>query len=459
MSVRVRFAPSPTGYLHVGGLRTALYNYIFAKQNNGKLILRIEDTDRKRFVNDAEEKLVSSLSNLGISFDEGPDIGGDYGPYKQSERLEIYISAVKDLIQNGYAYACKTENEIDSDDIYRQQSSADSLEIIEKNKFYVRLKIPDEGEICFTDMVRGDVSFNLELIEDPIILKSDGYPTYHLANVVDDHMMGITHVMRGEEWLSSMPKHLFLYQAFGWETPTFIHLPLLLNSDKSKLSKRQGDVHVDAYLDNGYLREVIVNFVALLGWHPSSDKEIFDIDDLINEFSIGRIQKAGAVFDRDKLGWMNRTYIKSMNIDMVVDSVKSELIKSKFDLSDSNKLSMAVSFAKDRVTTINEIANEIQPFYNDFVIKEEDSCHLKSESAKKLLKFWLDECNAISDWNSDSINNLLEQTQKKLGIKGKDLYFPLRTALYGSPKGPDIPLISLILGKSLTINRLGKQLS
>ena len=217
-------------------------------------------------------------------------------------------------------------------------------------------------------------------------------------------------------------------------------------------------MHVDAYLDNGYLREVIVNFVALLGWHPSSDKEIFDIDDLINEFSIGRIQKAGAVFDRDKLRWMNRTYIKSMNIDMVVDSVKSELIKSKFDLSDSNKLSMAVSFAKDRVTTINEIANEIQPFYNDLVIKEEDSCHLKSESAKKLLKFWLDECNAISDWNSDSINNLLEQTQKKLGIKGKDLYFPLRTALYGSPKGPDIPLISLILGKSLTLDRLGAQL-
>mgnify|MGYP001419584276 CR=1 FL=1 len=454
MSVRVRFAPSPTGYLHVGGLRTALYNYIFAKQNKGKLVLRIEDTDRKRFVDDAQENLISSLSSLGIEFDEGPGIGGDCGPYIQSERLDIYQDSIISLIESGHAYACKANNENNSDDIFREQSIESSFAIIEHEKYYVRLKMPDKGIVKFTDLVRGSINFNFELIEDPIILKSDGYPTYHLANVVDDHMMGITHVMRGEEWLSSMPKHLYIYKSLGWEYPSFIHLPLLLNSDKSKLSKRQGDVHVQSYIEKGFLEDALINFVALLGWHPSSDRELFDINRLIDEFSIDRIQKAGAIFDIEKLNWMNKTYIKSNTPESLVHSINGLLSETDIDISDREKLHMAIGFAIDRVTTINEIIDEIKPFYGQLLINNDFMKYIELGQANNLFSFWVNKCIKLDSWNTESIKDIIDQSQIRLGIKGKDLYFPLRTVLYGNPKGPDIPLISLILGKDLTIKRI-----
>ena len=324
--IRVRFAPSPTGYLHIGGLRTALYNYLFAKQNNGHLILRIEDTDRTRLVDGAIDNLISTLSWSGIEFDEGPHKEGDYGPYTQSERLDIYHKHTNQLIKNGNAYPCfypqdrletiKSKN-IPSDIVaeydkrFRDLDIDESIEKMKHENHIIRLKIPSKGSISIDDTIRGNIEFDLSLIQDQIILKSDGFPTYHLASVIDDHLMKITHVIRGEEWVASLPKHALLYKAFEWEMPTFVHLPLLLNKDKSKLSKRQGDVAVEDYKLKGFLKDALINYVALLGWHGSDNKEIYNFDELIDSFSINRIKSSGAIFDVKKLIWFNQQYIKN----------------------------------------------------------------------------------------------------------------------------------------------------
>jgi glutamyl-tRNA synthetase len=291
--IRVRFAPSPTGYLHVGGLRTALYNFLFARKNNGNFILRIEDTDRNRYVEGATENLINALKWAGLDYDEGPDIGGDYGPYMQSQRLDIYKKYSEELIKNGNAYYCFCTTERlqqlreDQEKLKLPQIkydkhclnlTADEIQkkLIDKIPFVIRLNVKPNEKIIFYDVVRQQVEFNSNNIDDQILIKSDGFPTYHLANVVDDYLMKISHVIRGEEWLSSTPKHVLLYEAFGWEKPIFAHLPLLLNPDKSKLSKRQGDVAVEDYRDKGYLKEALINFVALLGWNAGDDKEFYE---------------------------------------------------------------------------------------------------------------------------------------------------------------------------------------
>ncbi|NTW30945.1 MAG: glutamate--tRNA ligase, partial [Candidatus Moranbacteria bacterium] len=345
--IRVRFAPSPTGFLHVGGLRTALYNYLFAKKNGGSFILRIEDTDKGRFVDGALESLIRSLEGIGVVPDEGvfllddphvterdasrhseayPGVSevGSYGPYIQSERLPLYAEYAEKLITSGHAYRCFCSRE--RLDLIRERQIADhqaskydklcatlSNEEVARRMAagepsVIRLNVPeDRGDIVFHDLVRGDVCINAKNIDDQIIVKTDGYPTYHLASVVDDHLMEVTHVIRGEEWLPSTPKHILLYEAFGWEPPIFAHLTLLLNPDKSKLSKRQGDVAVEDYLTKGYLPEALINFVALLGWNPGqgSTKEVFSLSELAEVFDFAQVNKAGAVFDTRKLDWLN----------------------------------------------------------------------------------------------------------------------------------------------------------
>ena len=300
---RVRFAPSPTGYLHIGGLRTALYNFLFAKNQNGKIILRIEDTDRKRFVEGAIENLIDTLNWAGIHFDEGPHLGGNCAPYLQSERLQIYKDHVQKLIQDGKAYYCfcsperleKLREEQQKQKL--PQAKYDKLCLhLSKNEvegklksglpFVIRLNVQPDQKVVFDDVIRERVEFETNNIDDQVLLKSDGYPTYHLANVVDDHLMGITHVIRGEEWLSSTPKHIILYDYFEWEKPVFTHLPLLLNPDKSKLSKRQGDVAVEDYRDKGYLKEALINFVALLGWNFGDDKEFYEWMNSLKNFRL-----------------------------------------------------------------------------------------------------------------------------------------------------------------------------
>ena len=344
---RVRFAPSPTGYLHIGGLRTALYNYLFAKNQNGKLILRIEDTDRKRFVEGAVENLIDTLNWAGINFDEGPEMGGEFGPYLQSERLDIYKNLAWKLVSEGKAYYCfctperleKLKEEQQKQKLPQAKYDKHCLhlsktEIEEKLNskiaFVIRLNVHPGQKIIFNDVIRETVEFDTNNIDDQVLIKSDGYPTYHLANVVDDHLMEITHVIRGEEWLSSTPKHVILYDYFGWDKPVFAHLPLLLNPDKSKLSKRQGDVAVEDYREKGYLKEALINFVALLGWNYGDDKEVYEMDELIQKFSLERVHKAGAVFNLEKLNWLNFEHLRKKTDNEVLEMLKAEISKSEF---------------------------------------------------------------------------------------------------------------------------------
>ena len=328
--VRVRFAPSPTGFLHIGSLRSALYNYLFAKHHGGVCILRIEDTDRTRLVEGAIEEQIASLAWAGVTFDEGPHVGGDYGPYIQSERFDLYREYGMKLIESQHAYyAFDTSEELDEmrqrqqaagiapkydRSVMRNQFTLGEQEtqrlLDEGAEYVIRLTIPHNEDIRFTDAVRGDVVVQGREVDDQILLKSDGFPTYHLANIVDDHLMGITHVIRGEEWLPSTPKHVILYRAFGWEAPTFAHLPLLLNPDRSKMSKRHGDVMVSDFRDKGYFADAMVNYVALCGWNPGTEQEVFSHDALIEQFSLERVGKAGAIFDYKKLDWMNSEYLK-----------------------------------------------------------------------------------------------------------------------------------------------------
>ncbi len=321
MSVRVRFAPSPTGYLHVGGLRTALYCYLFAKKHNGKFLLRIEDTDQERLVTGSLENLIETLNWAGLNYDEGPVIDGPHASYIQSERLPIYREYAMKLLETEHGYRCFcTKEETEAmrqrqiefnlppkyDGRCRNLTSKEIEEKLAANMpFIVRQAIPAARTVAFEDVVRGRVKFETKDIEDQVLLKSDGFPTYHLASVVDDHLMEITHVIRGEEWLPSTPKHILLYEAFGWQPPVFVHLPLILNADRTKLSKRQNDVSTESYKQKGYLKEAILNFIALLGWSTPDNREVFSVDELVQEFSLERIQKSGAVFDLAKLDWFN----------------------------------------------------------------------------------------------------------------------------------------------------------
>lgn len=472
--IRVRFAPSPTGYLHVGSLRTALYNYLYARKTGGKFILRIEDTDRSRYVEGAVENLIETLQAVGLEYDEGPDKGGDFGPYFQSQRNDLYKKYFRELLEKDAAYYCFcTEDDLKK---MREEQIANKMDVrydgrcrnlskeqVQENlaqgkPFVIRAKIPDEGEVVFFDIVRERISIKWETVDDQVLIKSDGYPTYHLANVVDDHLMEITHVIRGEEWLSSVPKHLFLYNALGWKPPKMCHLPLLLNPDKSKLSKRQGDVAVEDFLKKGYLPEALLNFVALLGWHAQGDDELYSLDKLENEFSLKRISKAGAVFDVEKLNWMNGHYLRNLELGYIAIKAKPFFIEAGFDISDNEKYLKIVDVARNRISTLAEITEVATPFYVSLKYSEEDRQIINDENSQKLFSFWLDNLKTLDSITEESVNQLLKQSTEELNIKGKDLYFPLRLALFGSVHGPELPVIFDILRKEETIKRLSKML-
>ena len=470
--IRVRFAPSPTGHLHVGSLRTALYNCLYAKKTGGKFILRIEDTDRSRYVEGAVENLIETLQAVGLEYDEGPDKGGDFGPYFQSKRTNIYKKYVQELLDKDAAYHCfcteddlkkmreeqiANKRDIRYDGRCRNLSKEQIQQNLDQGKPYViRAKIPDEGEVVFFDIVRERISIKWETVDDQVLIKSDGYPTYHLANVVDDHLMEITHVIRGEEWLSSVPKHFFIYQALGWKPPKMCHLPLLLNSDKSKLSKRQGDVAVEDFLKKGYLPEALLNFVALLGWHPAGDRELFTLDELVQEFSLKRISKAGAVFDMEKLNWMNGHYLRNLELGYISIKAKPYFTEVGLDITDNEKYLKIVDVARNRISTLSEIIEASKPFFTISTYSEEDRQIINNENSQKLFTFWLENLKALDSITEDSINQLLKRSTEELGIKGKDLYFPLRLALFGIVHGPELPVIFDILGKNEVIIRLQK---
>jgi len=471
---RVRFAPSPTGYLHVGGLRTALYNYLFAKHTNGKFILRIEDTDRNRFVEGAVDNLIDSINWSGLDYDEGPNRDGEFGPYFQSQRLDIYNKYSEELIESGKAYRCFCTPERLADLRKEQQKlklpqakydkhclhlSKEEIEnnLAEGKSFVVRLNVEPGDKIVINDLVRGRVEFERDVIDDQVLIKSDGYPTYHLANVVDDHLMKITHVIRGEEWLSSTPKHILLYDYFGWELPQFAHVPLLLNPDKSKLSKRQGDVAVEDYRVKGYLKEALINFVALLGWSTSDNKEIFDVAELIKEFTIERIHKSGAIFNIEKLNWLNAEHLRKKSAEELLGMLREEFTKSKFKdkIFTDEYLLLIIEAMRERVSFIKEYITKCDYFYerptsyDEAVIKKRwkhDSVELINNYIEKLSKF---NSPTLEDYHN-ILNEIAEE--REIG-KGRIIH-PLRLAVSGVGIGPGVFDLLFILGKDEVIERL-----
>jgi len=464
--IRTRFAPSPTGFLHVGGLRTALYNYLFARNNQGQMILRIEDTDRARFVEGATENLIKTLHVMGIDYQESPDKGGKFGPYLQSQRLNVYRQHAEKLVQQGDAYFCfctpeRLEALRKEQEAAGEQSKYDGLcrnlsdseiedKLAEKIPHVIRLKMPTEGESQFTDLIRGEVTVRNELVDDQILVKSDGYPTYHLANVIDDHLMEISHVIRGEEWLLSVPKHLRLYQAFGWKPPQMAHLPLLLNPDRSKLSKRQGDVAVEDFLKKGYLPQALNNFVALLGWNPGTDQEIFSMEELIDQFSLERVNKSGAVFDLAKLNWMNGQYIREMDESRRNQFLSPFLKKADFDTADDERSKKIISAVYQRISFGEEIKSKAAIFFSDKLILEDDEARevLQKPAALTVLEAFLQKITAIPEIDVDSFKSIMKEVQQDTGIKKQDLWMPVRVAITGVTHGPELPIVMEIFGKS-----------
>ncbi|MGD0337778.1 MAG: glutamate--tRNA ligase [Bacteroidota bacterium] len=471
--VRVRFAPSPTGYLHVGGLRTALYNYLFARKNRGTFVLRIEDTDRTRYVEGAVDSLISTLRWAGIDYDEGPVKGGAYGPYIQSERLSIYKSHVDLLVQSDNAYRCfctpqrleamrkdQERNKVAS----RYDRTCLHLTPEEINQkldtgipFVVRMKIPESRTISFDDIIRGHVEFASVQLDDQVLMKSDGYPTYHLAFVVDDHLMGITHVIRGEEWLSSTPKHILLYQYFGWEIPIFAHLPLLLNPDKSKLSKRQGDVAVEEYIQKGYLQEALVNFIAFLGWNPGDEREIFSLEELVQEFSLERVGKSGAVFNVEKLDWLNFQHLRKKSDTEVLAMLKEFLTRSAFSsrhFEDEYLLSV-IGVMRERITFIKDFIEKSPYFFQPPEKFDPDVIKKRwKEETPSNLKVLMNEFSQLIKPRKEDYEAALHRAAETLKIKHADLIHPLRLAVSGMGAGPGVYDILVILDKDETIRRV-----
>ena len=469
--IRVRFAPSPTGYLHVGGLRTALYNYLFARGQGGTFILRVEDTDRTRLVEGAVENLIRTLGWAGLDFDEGPGREGDCGPYVQSERLEIYRTHAEQLLAAGKAYRCFCSAEMLEEQrrlqtvekrapMYEQRCRTIPHQESEQRAAdgetcTIRMKVPLLGELAFHDEIRGEVRVGVSVIDDQVLMKSDGYPTYHLANVVDDHFMRISHVIRGEEWLPSTPKHLLIYDFFGWEPPRFAHLPLLLNPDRSKLSKRQGDVAVEDFREKGYLSEALVNFVALLGWNTSDTRELFTLPELTSAFSLDRVSKSGAVFDIDKLRWFNAQYLRALPAAALAALCGPLLGAAGFDVADSGRLEAVCAAVVSHLTTPGDIVEAGRIFYEAQVTVEEGDARdaLAAPGAQQVLATFARLAEAISPWTREAVKECIAAVQREAGVKGKALFMPIRAALTGRAHGPELPVVAELLGRSACIER------
>ena len=449
--------------MHVGGLRTALFNYLFAKKNNGKLILRIEDTDQKRLVKDSVEGIIKALKWSGVEFDEGPHTSGGAGPYTQSKRLDIYNKYILKLINSGHAYVCFYANEriekmnqsetakqsaAEYDKRYKNTSPNEAIERMSSENCVVRLAMPKDGQLRIDDIIRGRLRFEYNLIEDPIIMKSDGFPTYHFANVIDDYSMKISHVIRGEEWLPSLPKHIHLYNCFDWKIPEFAHLPLLLNRDKSKLSKRQGDVAVEDYIRKGYLKESLINFIALLGWHESNNQEFYTLEELEKVFSLDRVQSSGAVFDVQKLNWINQYYIKKRDPQEIITLAK-EYIPSDWAVSPN-----MIDLIKEKISNFSDIKKELSPFFNENNISKKDLLEKYPDSnIDEIISIITNSIKDYDDINKDILNQIMSKISSETGCAGKKLWQPVRFILTGQNHGPDLASFMSIIGLEECLSR------
>lgn len=475
MEVRTRFAPSPTGYMHIGNLRTALYEYLIAKSQGGKFILRIEDTDQERQVEGAVDVIYNTMRMTGLHHDEGPDIGGEYGPYVQSERMGMYMDYAKELVEKGEAYYCFcTKERLES----LKESNAEGAAFAKYDRhclglskeevqakldagvpFVIRQKMPDSGTTTFSDVVYGDITVENTELDDQILMKADGFPTYNFANVVDDHLMHITHVVRGSEYLSSTPKYNLLYKAFGWEPPVYVHLPAVMRDAHHKLSKRHGDKSFEDLVREGYVVEAIVNYIALLGWSPSGTQEIFSLKELEENFDMAGLSKSPAIFDIKKLTWMNSEYLKAMDFDKFYALAEPKL-KEALDGTGLDLKKIAALLQK-RLETLNDIPGLVEFFktlpeygtelYTHKKMKTNDEIALSSlEAALPVLE-------NLADWNTDSIHDALMALVGELGIKNGQLLWPVRTALSGEPTSPGGAMeLADILGKEESLRRIRK---
>jgi len=473
MSVRVRYAPSPTGNQHIGGLRTALFNYLFAKANNGKFILRIEDTDRERFKKDALQDIYNTFDWLGFHWDEGPDRGGEYGPYFQSERKEIYREYADKLLESGKAYYCYCSSErleeLRNSKQFGYDRKCRNLSVEEKKQFQssgiksvIRLKIPMEGVTEFHDEVLGKIKRgNKDISPDPVILKSDGFPTYHLANVVDDHLMEITHILRAQEWIPSVPIHIHLYKAFGWEPPRFCHLPMVIGKDGQKLSKRHGSTSVIEFIKAGYLPEAIINYVSLLGWSFDDKREFFTLEELEKLFSIEKLNKSPAVFDYKKLDWFSGMYIRKLENKDLKQKILPYLKESGFIAEPLSELQEEIvdkllPLVKERLKHISDVTGLVGFLFNEVEVKAEDLIPKRLDKDKTLEV--LEECTKLlMDFEkiSDEVHEQnFRDASEKLGVKLGDMLFPFRVAITGSTVSPPLFESVRCFGVDKSISRL-----
>ncbi len=471
---RTRFAPSPTGYMHIGNLRSAIFGYLMVKHDGGDFLLRIEDTDQTRKVEGAIEFIYDTCRLCGLEFDEGPLNGGPYGPYTQSERLDIYKKYAHELVEKGEAYYCFcTEERLDklrkiAEDnhmAFMYDGHCKNLsheEIEEKIKagvpYVIRQKMTKEGVSTYEDVVYGTISVENRILEDQVLLKSDGYPTYNFANVIDDHLMHINVVARGNEYVMSTPKYNLLYDAFGWERPTYIHLPMVLGEDGQKLSKRNGDASFMDLYHEGYLPEAIVNYLALLGWSPVDNQEIFTLEELVKVFDPSRISKSPSTYDVKKLNWVNAYYIKKLSLEDCVKLVKPFLSEA-YDLSDKSEkwLNELVRIYQNHISYGKEIVKETEMFFNKDINPDFECIEfMKDESIPKTIEVFKEEIENISEWSIPNISNAINNTKEKASVKGKMLYMPIRIKTTGVMHGPELPDTIYLLGKDIILERLSK---
>ncbi len=466
--IRVRFAPSPTGYIHVGNARTALFNWFFARKNKGSFILRIEDTDVERSTRESEELLMKDLKWLGIDWDEGPDIGGEFGPYRQSERLEIYKMHAFELVEKGYAYFCfcdaeelerERERILSLGGVPRYSGKCRSLNIDESIKRVergergaIRIKVPPDEDVVFRDIVRGDLKFSTNFIEDFVLLRSNGFPSYNFACVIDDKYMEITHVIRGEDHISNTPKQILVYKALGWDYPLFAHLPMVLGSDGTRLSKRHGATSIDQFRDSGYLPEALVNYLSLLGWSSPDGREVMDVDEIIKLFELERVGKSPSIFDYEKLKWINRQHIRKASIEKIIDECIPFLREEGFlpsILSDSHRLWLcdALKAVLSNLETLRDVKREIQIFFyfNPQEMDEESKKMILEENSKKVISELFSKIKDLDYVGWDEFSEIVKKVGEELKIKGKELFHPIRVALTSKFSGLElksfVPLI------------------
>jgi glutamyl-tRNA synthetase len=462
MSIRVRIAPSPTGDPHVGTAYIGLFNYAFAKKHGGKFVLRIEDTDRSRSTKESEQMIYHSLRWVGLEWDEGPDVGGDFGPYRQSERLHHYKDAAETLIERGEAYRCFCTS-ARLDELRQRQRAAGGRLGYDRHcrelantaarasePHVIRLKMPTEGKIVVEDKLRGQIEFDAAEIDDQVLLKTDGFPTYHLANVVDDHLMQITHVIRAEEWITSTPKHVQLYKAFGWSAPEFCHMPLLRNADKSKISKRKNPVSLNYYERAGFLPQAMLNYLALMGWTLPDQREKFAVQDMVDNFDLSRVSLGGPVFDLAKLTWLNGLYLREMDDDRYLATLRGHVFSDAY-------LKRVIPLVRERIDKLEDFASYASFFFSGKVEHKAEELVIKAKTAaetKKVLEALGEELDAIVEWTHPVLDERLRAFCEKSGLKPKELFMPVRIAVTGRSATPGLFETMEVLGKEVCRTRL-----